>query len=348
MGLRRSWRLAAILLLLSIALSGGTTYAGATRPDEARDHAAGRYAIAQADVLAKPADPLPPDPVTSDATPQPGPRTYVVQPGDNLTMLAQNFGSTREAIAAANGISPNDFLYIGQVLTIPSANYTPAPTSTSTVAATATPTATATRTATPGATTEPGKTIEYTVQRGDNLSSIAVKFNTTLESLIDLNGFLDGNFLEVGQVLKVTPGNRPTQPTRTPPDEPVIPMGKYGPKWIDVNLSTQTMIAFEGQTPVLATFVSSGRGQTPTVLGTYRVYLKYKSQTMRGNILGEQYEVPNVPNVMYFYSGYALHGAYWHNNFGRPMSHGCVNLPLGIAARMYDWAPIGTIVVSHR
>jgi lipoprotein-anchoring transpeptidase ErfK/SrfK len=50
---------------------------------------------------------------------------------------------------------------------------------------------------------------------------------------------------------------------------------------------------------------------------------------------------------MYFYSGYALHGAYWHNNFGHPMSHGCVNLPVDVSKWMFEWAPIGTMVVSH-
>jgi lipoprotein-anchoring transpeptidase ErfK/SrfK len=63
---------------------------------------------------------------------------------------------------------------------------------------------------------------------------------------------------------------------------------------------------------------------------------------MEGVLGGEYYNVPDVPNVMYFTNqGHALHGAYWHNNFGNPMSHGCVNLPLDVAAWMYDWAPMG-------
>ncbi len=56
------------------------------------------------------------------------------------------------------------------------------------------------------------------------------------------------------------------------------------------------------------------------------------------------YDLPNVPSTMYFYRGYAIHGAYWHNNFGNPMSNGCVNLPLDAAAWMYDFAPVGTTV----
>ena len=66
---------------------------------------------------------------------------------------------------------------------------------------------------------------------------------------------------------------------------------------------------------------------------------------MAGVINDEEYNVPDVPDVMYFDNdGNALHGAYWHNNFGTPMSHGCVNLPLDVAHWMYEWAPIGTPV----
>ena len=126
-------------------------------------------------------------------------------------------------------------------------------------------------------------------------------------------------------------------------------MGKLGPKWIQVDLSTQMMVAYEGTTPVFSSRMSSGLPRTPTVLGTYRVYLKYRLQTMRGGTRGiDYYEVPDVPDVMYFFEGYALHGTYWHNNFGNPMSHGCVNLPLAAAKWMYEWTPIGTVVVSRR
>ena len=301
----------------------------------------------------------PTSPPVPSATRQPNPSTYIVQEGEHLTGVAAKFGLSRETLAAANGLSPSSFLYVGQVLNIPPAGSTPAPTASRTLPTTVVtqviPAATGTsRTTTPQpgtspvATAQPGKSIRYTVQSGDNLSSIAVKFNTNVTELIKLNGFLDGNFLEVGQVIEVVPGDPRTARSVTPTPQPSVPVGKYGPKWIDVSLSRQTLVAYEGQTPVLTSWVSSGLGRTPTVTGTYRVYLKYRSQTMRGNILGELYEVPNVPDVMYFYSGYALHGAYWHNNFGRPMSHGCVNLPLGIAKQLFQWAPEGTIVMVRR
>jgi len=108
-------------------------------------------------------------------------------------------------------------------------------------------------------------------------------------------------------------------------------------------------VAYEGQTPIFSARMSSGRARYPTVVGSYRVYLKYKSQRMRGmQGTPEAYDIPNVPNVMYFYSGYAIHGVWWHTNFGSPASHGCINLSQANAKWMFDWAPIGTMVVSHR
>jgi hypothetical protein len=83
---------------------------------------------------------------------------------------------------------------------------------------------------------------------------------------------------------------------------------------------------------------------TPT--GLYYVNTKIDSQTMEGVLGGEYYNVPDVPYVMYFTDrGHAIHGAYWHNNFGSVMSHGCINLPLDVAAWMYSWAPMGMAVL---
>ncbi len=118
-------------------------------------------------------------------------------------------------------------------------------------------------------------------------------------------------------------------------------------KWIDIDLSSQTLRAYAGRTVIYSTRISSGTSRYPTVQGTFRVYSKIRSQRMRGGTGRDRYDLPNVPHVMYFYGAYAIHGAYWHNNFGRPMSHGCVNLPLGIAGTLYNWTPMGTTVVVH-
>ncbi|MGH2559140.1 MAG: L,D-transpeptidase, partial [Thermomicrobiales bacterium] len=77
----------------------------------------------------------------------------------------------------------------------------------------------------------------------------------------------------------------------------------------------------------------------------FTVLTKFESETMEGTISGEHYRVEDVPSVMYFdNNGNALHGTYWHSNFGAPMSHGCVNLPLDVAAFLYGWTEIGTPV----
>ncbi len=155
----------------------------------------------------------------------------------------------------------------------------------------------------------------------------------------------------------VTPTPTPTPtPTNTPVPTfvaeqrgPVTRPFGVGPKerWIDVNLTTQTLTAYEGDVPVLTTLISSGLRRTPTVTGQFRIYLTYTSQTMDGRRLGYDYYLENVPYVMYFYKDYALHGTFWHNNFGTPMSHGCVNMRTSDAEWLFYWASIGTLVNVH-
>jgi lipoprotein-anchoring transpeptidase ErfK/SrfK len=116
-----------------------------------------------------------------------------------------------------------------------------------------------------------------------------------------------------------------------------------GEHWVDVDLSGQRAYAVEGDTVVRSFIVSTGTWQTPTVLGTFRIYVKYRSAAMSG----PGYYLPNVPYIMYFYKGYGLHGTYWHNNFGTPMSHGCVNFRTDDAAYLFKFTSIGSIVHVH-
>ena len=149
----------------------------------------------------------------------------------------------------------------------------------------------------------------------------------------------------------LTPSPTPTPEPTTPPvavDPGVLSPRPAGvgdaERWIDVNLSTQTLVAYEGDTPVFNTLVSSGLPQWPTVTGQFRTYMKYESQTMNGYLLGYDYFLEGVPYVMYFFEDYAIHGTYWHNNFGTPMSHGCVNVSTPDAGWLFNWAPVGTLV----
>lgn len=116
-----------------------------------------------------------------------------------------------------------------------------------------------------------------------------------------------------------------------------------GRRWIEVDLSDQRLTAWQGETPVLQTIISSGRAQYPTVRGTYNVRVKLPLERM----IGPGYDTPDVPWTMYFFRGYAIHGAYWHDNFGTPVSHGCVNMRPDEAKLLYDWAEVGTEVVVH-
>lgn len=117
---------------------------------------------------------------------------------------------------------------------------------------------------------------------------------------------------------------------------------------IDINLSTQYMTVYQGDTVIMQTYISSGRPGFDTPTGTFHVQLKNGTQTMEGVLGGEYYNVPDVPSVMYFTGvGHAIHGAYWHNNFGQVMSHGCINVPVDLAAWLYDITPVGTPVIIH-
>ena len=114
-------------------------------------------------------------------------------------------------------------------------------------------------------------------------------------------------------------------------------------RWIDVDLSRQTLTAYEGQTPVRSTLVSTGLPNTPTPVGRYKIYIKLRYDDMSG----PGYYLHDVPYTMYFHRGYGIHGTYWHSNFGHPMSHGCINLPTPEAGWLFQWASVGTLVNIH-
>ena len=121
-----------------------------------------------------------------------------------------------------------------------------------------------------------------------------------------------------------------------------------GERWIEVNISTYTLTAWVGETPVMTTLVVTGAPISPTVVGEFNVYWKLNEQTMSGvGPDGIAYEQEDVPDVMYFFEDWAIHGAYWRSGFGYAASHGCVNVPLQEAQWLYEWASVGTRVVVH-
>jgi len=144
------------------------------------------------------------------------------------------------------------------------------------------------------------------------------------------------------EIVPDTPTPKYVPPTYSPPNQVYASSGN-GARWIDVDLSNQRVYAYEGDVVVNSFIVSTGTWATPTVTGQYNIYVKYVSAKMSG----PGYYLPNVPYIMYFYKGYGLHGTYWHNNFGTPMSHGCVNLRTDDAAWLFNWASVGTLVNVH-
>ncbi|MGD8405082.1 MAG: L,D-transpeptidase [Anaerolineales bacterium] len=135
----------------------------------------------------------------------------------------------------------------------------------------------------------------------------------------------------------------PSYDLRIIPDEELAPLSPEVPedlKHIHIDLGTQTVTAFEDQTPVLISRCSSGAGDTRTPLGDFRTYHKSPSVHMTDqDAVGDSgYDLPGVPWCSFFTgTGIAFHGTYWHNDYGRPRSHGCVNLPTMDAKFIYRW-----------
>jgi hypothetical protein len=140
----------------------------------------------------------------------------------------------------------------------------------------------------------------------------------------------DGRFLSDRDASRIDPAKR------------MPAWGKAGERWLDVNITKQTLVAYQGEQPVFATLVSTGEAglddheaTTATKRGIFRIHTKHVSATMSSDEVGEEFELRDVPYVQYFEEGYALHGAYWHDRFGTPKSHGCINLSPEDARRLF-------------
>ena len=142
----------------------------------------------------------------------------------------------------------------------------------------------------------------------------------------------DGSFVREDQVVRIDPMTRPPG------------WGLAGQKWIDVSILKQSLVAYEGTKPIYVTLVSTGadglgdpKKTHSTIQGVFRIHTKHVSVTMDGDEVGDEFDLRDVPFVQYFTEGYALHAAYWHDDFGTPRSHGCVNLAPRDAAFLFGW-----------
>lgn len=178
-----------------------------------------------------------------------------------------------------------------------------------------------------------GATTTHIVEAGQELALIARQYGVSTQDIVALNNIANADLIYPGQELTIpaageyTPANVPPAPTSS---------GRS----IVVSTGDQRIYAYEDGQMVRSHLVSTGTSRTPTVLGDYRIYVKHVQTNMRG----DDYFLPDVPYTMYFYQGYGIHGTYWHNSFGRPMSHGCVNLPVDEAEWFFNFASVGTVV----
>lgn len=288
-----------------------------------------------------------------------GPQWVVVNPGDTLFAIAARNGTTIDVLMRLNNLPNPNFVYSGQRLVLPDSQRT------TTAPASNKPAALTNSNNKPS---NPAFAVFYTVRPGDTLPIIADRFGVPTNVIAEANGIANSSFVFSGQRLRIPGGKMAAQNPVLGgnPPAPILPIANPNPpqatnppavpiveppttdKWIDVNVTDQTISAYQGATLLKTLKVSTGLPRTPTVLGQFKIYRKYPAVRMTGGTPGiDYYDLPNVPWTMFFYQGYAIHGTYWHTNFGHPMSHGCVNLPTPEAKWFYEWAPSGTLVVAH-
>ena len=252
-------------------------------------------------------------------------KIYIVKRGDTLSQIARRFGVSIRTLMRINHIRNADRIYAGQRLRIPVSGSSGGSSGSS------------------GGSSSSSYRI-YTIRRGDTLSGIAARFGVSVRTLQRINNIRNPRLIYAGSRIRI-----PTRGTTNPPSSGGNSGSNSGSsknkgKWIEVDLSEQRLYAHENGKVVFTTLISSGRYPYRTPIGRFRVWLKVRSQTMSG----PGYRLPNVQWVMYFAGENAIHGTYWHNNFGHPMSHGCINATNQAARWLYNWAPKGTLVVVHR
>jgi len=264
----------------------------------------------------------PPDAATLKPAPVdtlPGDNGYhYVRAGQSMTQIAHMYGMELKDIMRLNAVVNPDLLHVGQKLRV--------------------------SVRVPAVNGDKENDLRearaiHIVQAGETLEDIALEYGATTKDLLAANGLPNEHFLYPGQRLRVHSTLRAAQDmskalAKAPAD---------GKRWIEVNLSDQTLTAWQGDVALMYTSVSTGKASTPTVTGHFHIGTKYTAQRM----IGPGYNLPNVPSVMYFYQGYAIHGAYWNPPYGTPSSHGCVNVRPSEAEQLFEWAPAGTEVWVH-
>lgn len=295
------------------------------------------YLIYPGQELAIPAGGTPPQPdSTTPARPATSqapantaqPSTHTVERGETLFSIARQYNLPVELLMSANGIADPRRVHSGLVLRVKDLESASPP---------AQPTGAG---AAPAPASSSVSREQYTVLPGEYLSTIGSKLGMSWLAIAAINGISNPDSLRAGTVLQIPTREEAARygPVRPPRVDPGAQIGVG--REIVIVLSTQTAYAYENGVLRRSAIMSSGLPDTPTVTGNFKITRKLPSRHM----IGPDYNLPGVPWVSYFYAGYAIHGTYWHNNFGTPMSHGCVNMTTADAKWFYDFAPVGTPV----
>lgn len=280
------------------------------------------------------------------------PTAHVIQPGETLASIAAKYNITVGDLLKSNNITNPDLIYRGQELDVWTAESVqveadPAPETLPSLSPSLSIAGQPDILPQVDVRTAAAIQATHMVQSGESLARIAAKYGISWADIAKANAIANADAIYAGQELVIPSISDPqgtanlgivsgVQGPAVVPPTPEITTGKF----ILIDLSDSRVYAYEDGKFVFTALGSMGLPVTPTVQGKFKVYIRYESQTMSG----PGYYLPGVQWVQYFYSGYALHSAYWHSNWGQPMSHGCVNLRTEDAKWLYDFGTIGTPV----
>jgi len=186
-------------------------------------------------------------------------------------------------------------------------------------------------------TWRPGRVVMiYGTVVGDNINGNNIWYKVGIQPERERDYYMHSSLVKLGGPIKIP-----------------VPQQRLVGRWIDVNLTQQTLTAFEGQNPVLQTLISSGTISHTTNVGRWKIYYRLEKQTMENREVDkfspEYYKLADVPYPQYFnLTGEAIHGTFWHDDFGRPHSHGCINATTPASTWLYkNFANVGTPVIVH-
>ena len=292
--------------------------------------------------------------------------THVVATGETLSQIARQYGTDVSTLMALNGLSNANFVYVGQQLVVSGGGGWEPPQREETTSSwdapanqrqgvAAEPPASGRPYQRAGVAWEPEATqrspyrdpVQWVEEPADE--DAAVSTDSWQEPRGPRNPYL-AEWEEVHNAQSNrAPGSSWEPEASRPASQPASREAEVtGEKWIDIDLTSQTLTAYQGDTEVRSFSISSGSARYPTVTGSFRTYARVDVQDMSGGsqAAGDYYYVEDVPWVQYFFEDYAIHGAYWHNQFGTPIGHGCINMRVEESRWLYDWAGVTGIRVE--